>query len=189
MARSNGEYKYKTVRTMKDVEKHLKKGWEVVESSGKENWFWGSDYQALLRRRQDHGTSILSAPGVGAHGAGAASPRSDLTTNVSPREPQPLPRLDGHGVVVEFDGETLRVTPTSRVSAMALGGKKGETLALAPHEIAGVDFKEATRLVNGKVTVQETSGAKREIHFTWQKAGNAWRELAEMLAGLSSRGN
>ena len=33
-----------------DVRKLVAQGWEVVSTSGKENWFWGSDFQAVLRR-------------------------------------------------------------------------------------------------------------------------------------------
>jgi hypothetical protein len=50
MANKRDQYEFQTVRRMKDVEKLMKKGWEKVESSGKENWFWGSDYKALMRR-------------------------------------------------------------------------------------------------------------------------------------------
>ena len=43
-------YETKTVRRAKDVRKLVAQGWEVVSTSGKENWFWGSDFQAVLRR-------------------------------------------------------------------------------------------------------------------------------------------
>lgn len=43
-------YETKIVRRAKDVKKLVAKGWEVVSTSGKENWVMGSDYQAVLRR-------------------------------------------------------------------------------------------------------------------------------------------
>ncbi|UOE45251.1 hypothetical protein [Agromyces larvae] len=50
MVSKKDEFEYQTVRRMKDLQRYLEKGWELVESSGKENWVWGSDYKALLRR-------------------------------------------------------------------------------------------------------------------------------------------
>lgn len=50
MASKKDVYETKKVRRAKDAERLVKRGWEVVSTSGKENWFWGSDYQAILRR-------------------------------------------------------------------------------------------------------------------------------------------
>lgn len=44
------QYQYTTVTTNKAMVRHLKKGWEVVNSSGRQNWFWGSDLKVVMRR-------------------------------------------------------------------------------------------------------------------------------------------
>jgi len=43
------EYETKVVRRAKGVKKLVAQGWEVVSTSGQENWFRGSDYQPVLR--------------------------------------------------------------------------------------------------------------------------------------------
>lgn len=43
-------YQYKTVTTNAAMVRLLKKGWEVVNSSGRQNWFWGSDLKVVMRR-------------------------------------------------------------------------------------------------------------------------------------------
>lgn len=50
MASKKDEYEFTTVKRMKDAEKLLRKGWELVDSSGKESWFSGSNYKAIMRR-------------------------------------------------------------------------------------------------------------------------------------------
>lgn len=50
VAGKHDEFEFKTVNSMKQTERLLKKGWDKVESSGRESWFWGSDYKAIMRR-------------------------------------------------------------------------------------------------------------------------------------------
>lgn len=50
MASKKEPFETKIVRRAKDVKKLVAQGWEVVSTSGKENWVMGSDYQAVLRR-------------------------------------------------------------------------------------------------------------------------------------------
>lgn len=49
-ALSQVSYEYKTVTTNAAMVRLLKKGWEVVNSSGRQNWFWGSDLKVVMRR-------------------------------------------------------------------------------------------------------------------------------------------
>lgn len=50
MARRSEPFETKRVRRAKDAEKLIARGWELVSTSGRENWVMGSDYQAILRR-------------------------------------------------------------------------------------------------------------------------------------------
>lgn len=42
-------YECKTVRRNKDTQRLLRKGWEIVDSSGKES-LWSGSYKAIMRR-------------------------------------------------------------------------------------------------------------------------------------------
>lgn len=46
-------YEYKTVRRNKDTQRLLRKGWELVDSSGKES-LWSRSYKAIMRRPNPH---------------------------------------------------------------------------------------------------------------------------------------
>ncbi|GAA4478454.1 hypothetical protein GCM10023190_19910 [Enteractinococcus fodinae] len=46
-------YEYKTVRRNKDTQRLLRKGWELVDSSGKES-MWSGSYKAIMRRPNPH---------------------------------------------------------------------------------------------------------------------------------------
>lgn len=46
------DYKYREVRHPRDMNRLLRKGWELVTSSGRQNWFWGSDFRATLRKQR-----------------------------------------------------------------------------------------------------------------------------------------
>lgn len=48
-ARKEKPYEYKTVRRNKETQKLLEKGWELVDSSGKES-VWSGSYKAIMRR-------------------------------------------------------------------------------------------------------------------------------------------
>lgn len=50
MRKSKQPYETVTVRKSKETSKLVAQGWEVVSTSGRENWFWGSDYRAVLQR-------------------------------------------------------------------------------------------------------------------------------------------
>lgn len=52
MRKDPEKYRYKTVHRVKDAQKLLRKGWEMVDSSGSESWVWGSNYKALLRKER-----------------------------------------------------------------------------------------------------------------------------------------
>lgn len=46
-------FEYKTVRRNKDTQRLLRKGWEIVDSSGKES-LWSGSYKAIMRRPNPH---------------------------------------------------------------------------------------------------------------------------------------
>src|SRR5699024_7711041 len=48
-AKKEKPYEYKTVRRNKETQRLLEKGWELVDSSGKES-FWSGSYKAIMRR-------------------------------------------------------------------------------------------------------------------------------------------
>lgn len=41
--------KWYKANTTKQTRKKLQRGWQLVQESGQESWFWGSSYSALLR--------------------------------------------------------------------------------------------------------------------------------------------
>lgn len=43
-------YKFKTVHGSAAVKRHLSRGWEIADSSGRESWVWGSNYKAIMRK-------------------------------------------------------------------------------------------------------------------------------------------
>ena len=48
-AKKEKPYEYKTVRRNKETQRLLEKGWELVDSSGKES-LWSGSYKAIMRR-------------------------------------------------------------------------------------------------------------------------------------------
>jgi len=48
-AKKEKPYEYKTVLRNKDTQKLLEKGWDLVDSSGKES-LWSGSYKAIMRR-------------------------------------------------------------------------------------------------------------------------------------------
>ncbi|WP_454855276.1 DUF4236 domain-containing protein [Promicromonospora soli] len=110
-----------------------------------------------------------------------------IESNVSPRDPAPLPDLEGYGVHVSFDGDLLRLVATSKVSAFALLGpdhREGQ-VQVYRGQIAGIKFTTPGRLVNGRLDIYTRSGARHQVHFLWKQRAQPWRELAEMLVAPS----
>lgn len=44
------KYETKTVRSTRQVRKHVEQGWEIVSSTGREDWVWGRNMKVTMRR-------------------------------------------------------------------------------------------------------------------------------------------
>lgn len=90
--------------------------------------------------------------------------------------------IEGYGVRVDFDGETLRARGTNKVTHVALlGPDKDQPEAVVPRsEIRDVRFKDATRITNGNLIVETTGGKKYQLHFR-RKQADDFRQLADAL--------
>lgn len=73
--------------------------------------------------------------------------------------------VSGNGIEVDFDGQTLTITPTDRVAAAALGGKRDVPLVLRRADIVKVAFRRASAMFNGKLVLTARNGAKYPLFF------------------------
>lgn len=77
-----------------------------------------------------------------------------------------LPAMtDGYMVEADWDGQTLRVHPKSKVGAVALMGQQDGDLVLPRAAIADVQWKDAGRMGNGKIMITTALGARHQLHF------------------------
>lgn len=88
-------------------------------------------------------------------------------------------------VEVEWDDETLVARGTNKVGQVALRGPNADEgdVALDRHEIAHVEFKDASRLANGNLVVHATTGEKYQLHFR-RKQADDFRWLAGELGAV-----
>lgn len=141
---------------------------------------WQERADSIERRRVER-DAVWQERRAAASVALAASP-GELPMVV----PAPLPPMEGQGVRVEFDGDTLQVTPTGRATALALGIRNGDTLTLTSDQIGWAEYRAPRRLTNGVVRVA-TPGQVRELHFKSGQAAQPWEALAGMLTTLGAK--
>jgi hypothetical protein len=90
--------------------------------------------------------------------------------------------VHGYMIDAEWDGQTLTVTGSNKAARVALRGEQhGDgPLVVSKEDLALVDFKDASMMVNGKITVTTRDGAKHQLHFRKKQAGD-FRTLADAL--------
>lgn len=92
--------------------------------------------------------------------------------------------LTGYMCQVSFDGQTMTARGTNRASHAALVGPGNDgDLVLPVDQATGVELRDATRLVNGRLTVTDSSGTRHVLHFR-RKGSEGFRELAAQLSNL-----
>ena len=76
----------------------------------------------------------------------------------------------------------LVATGTTKASRVALRGQQhGDgPVRIARDELASVAFKDASALVNGRITVRTAAGQEYKLHFR-RKQAPGFRELATQL--------
>lgn len=73
---------------------------------------------------------------------------------------------DGYGIEADWDGQTLRVHPKSKVGAFALmGHENAGDLVLPRAGIADVQWKDAGRMSNGRIMITTAQGVRYQLHF------------------------
>jgi hypothetical protein len=91
--------------------------------------------------------------------------------------------VDGYLIGVEYDEQTLRVHGKNKVAQIALAGaayNAGDVVILRP-AIAGVRFKAASPLVNGKLVVTTTDGHVYQLHFRRKQQADFERLANELV--------
>ena len=90
--------------------------------------------------------------------------------------------IHGYMVDVEWDGEELVATGTTKAARMALRGQQhGDgPVRIARDAMASVTIKDASALVNGRITVRTAAGQEYKLHFR-RKQAPEFRELAAAL--------
>lgn len=91
--------------------------------------------------------------------------------------------LRGYMIEVTLDGETLTVEGTNKPARIALRGIDHDAgpVVLNREQIASVEHKKASALVNGKVTVKTATGEKYDLHFR-KKSNDEFEQLAAALS-------
>ncbi|MER6936755.1 DUF4236 domain-containing protein [Nocardioides sp. NPDC000441] len=111
-----------------------------------------------------------------------AAPLASRQSNVTPRPPSPLLRLDGYGSEAEFDGQNLTIRAKGRAGAIALfGTSKQREVTIQRTRIRLVKFAEASRVINGRLDLTTDDGKRYQLHFRWGQRNQPWRDVAEML--------
>lgn len=90
--------------------------------------------------------------------------------------------VQGYMVRVSYDGQTLTAEGTNKASQVALAGQDHAAgrVVLTRAEIERVEFKGASALTNGRLTVHSTEGRKYVLHFR-RKQTDGFSELAQAL--------
>lgn len=76
-------------------------------------------------------------------------------------------QVKGHGVVVDWDGETLTARGTNAATHKALAGDlshEGDVI-IARDDIARVSYKPPKRLTNGLLNIRTTDNRRYQLHF------------------------
>lgn len=61
------------------------------------------------------------------------------------------------------------------------GSGKIREIAVPLNRVWSVNYSSASHLVNGKIDIKKTDGARYQIHFRHRQRNQPWPELAEML--------
>lgn len=87
-------------------------------------------------------------------------------------------------VVADLADQVLTIDGTNKAGRIALfgAGHSDGPVRIAVSDIAGVDFKKASALTNGNLTVRTHQGAKYQLHFR-KKSGAAFEALASAIKG------
>jgi hypothetical protein len=92
-----------------------------------------------------------------------------------------LGMIDGYMIEADYDGETLRVHPKNKVGAVALMGQDHHGDLILPRAaIADVQWKDASRMVNGKILITTAQGIRHQLHFR-HKQRDGMRALYDSL--------
>lgn len=91
-------------------------------------------------------------------------------------------KLRGYMIEVEYDGQTLTAEGTNKQAQIALRGQERKLgpVVLDLSEIASVEFKQASPVINGNVIVHAADGKKYQLHFR-RKSREQFAELARVL--------
>lgn len=69
-------------------------------------------------------------------------------------------------IEADWDGARLQVHPKNKGAAVGLMGQHHDGDLIIPKDaIADLAWKEASALVNGKITVTTSAGSKHQLHF------------------------
>lgn len=94
--------------------------------------------------------------------------------------------MDVKGYLVEatWDGVTLRARGTNKAGHVALlGVDKDQPEAVIPvTDMASVELKDASRLVNGNLIIKTTGGKKYQLHYRRKSADDFHALHAAILA-------
>jgi hypothetical protein len=90
--------------------------------------------------------------------------------------------LRGYMIEVTLTDDSLTIEGTTKPARIALRGQQhGDGPVVVPRgDIAQVEHKAASALVNGKVRVQTKAGEKYDLHFR-KKSQDEFAALAEAL--------
>jgi tetratricopeptide (TPR) repeat protein len=100
------------------------------------------------------------------------------------RQDRPAVSIQGYGIDVDYDGQTIRVHPHNKAVAVALAGQDhGQDVVISRAAMADIRFKDANALVNGNLTICTTDGKKFQLHFRKKHRDN-FKALAAQLGAL-----
>jgi hypothetical protein len=89
--------------------------------------------------------------------------------------------VEGYMVQVSWDGSTLRAHATKKMAAVALMAEHyKEDLTLTREHIASAEWKGASAMVNGAITLTTEGGRKHVLHFR-KKQQDGMRQLYDAL--------
>jgi hypothetical protein len=90
-------------------------------------------------------------------------------------------QFDGYMITVSWDGATLRVHGKNKMARVGLSGADhAEDVLVTRGQMADVQFKAASMLMNGAVTIRTDQGRKYILHFR-RKQQPAFAQLAQSL--------
>lgn len=93
--------------------------------------------------------------------------------------------IHGYMIDVELEGDTLTVTGTTAAARTALRGQQRNDgpLVITRDQMSDVAFKDASAMVNGRITIKTTDGSTHVLHFR-KKTRDDFRALAAELGAI-----